>query len=152
MTAAPDQKYRNFQVIRGGGVGTLPLRGRRRGRRHKTAAEMVLDRWVREEFNALVDARGKRPSEAIQKICEGVQTPLGCFGRRLVEAHSAGCTHAQVRRLWNRVGEWIDRMWEQPVTADCPTPSETGDGRTVKPEGNPLAGGRVFYQGPRLCA
>lgn len=133
MPTGTDQKYRNnFTLIHGDGARADRLiRGRRKGRRTKTAAEMVLDREIRGAFAALEDARGNVPSEAIQKIREGVQLPVGCLGRRLVEAHAAGCASPAIREIGLRIVRWIDQL--------CDTSGET-------------ITERVFYQGPRLCA
>jgi len=90
----------------------IPIRGRRKGRRFKTAAEMVLERDVRAAFAALEDAHGNVPSEAIQKIREGIQLPLGCWGRRIIEAHAAKCGHQQVRELALVALRWIDKLYE----------------------------------------
>lgn len=117
MTTAEALKYRNMRVIRG---GLSPLRGRRRGRRTRTAAELVLERWVREEFNAL----GKRPSEAIQKICEGEQRPLAVFGRRIIEAKIAGCDPESIRRIARRVIEWVDLVLVHGPCAGQPSEPE----------------------------
>lgn len=133
MNAVESEKYRNLTLIQGGGSkGRIVLRGRRRGRRTKTAAEIVLERWTREEFNRLTDRDGNRPSEAIQKICEGEQFPLNYFARRMVEAQAAGCTHEQVRQLWSRVGYWLEKLFEAPASTGMPE--------------------RTFYQSPLRVA
>lgn len=118
MNTATTQKYRNLQVMRG---GQSPLRGRRRGRRTCTAAEMVLNRWIQEDFNAL----GKRPSEAIQKICEGEQRPLAVFARRIIEAQAAGCNPEAIQRIAARVTEWVDLVLAHGPQAAVPEPTIT---------------------------
>ena len=119
MPDVTDRKYRNLMLIQGGarGPARIIIRGRRKGRRFKTAAEMVLDREIREAFAKLEDANGNVPSEAIQKIREGVQLPVGCLGRRLVEAHAAGCASPAIREIGMRIVRWIDQL--------CDTSGET---------------------------
>lgn len=102
-------KYRNFEVVRG---GLSPLRGRRRGRRMRTAAEIVLDHELRTAFVAIEGRAGTVPSEGIQKIREGEQHPWRVLARRLVEAHAAGASHAQVRRVAVALVGWVDRLYD----------------------------------------
>jgi hypothetical protein len=109
MHTPQPKKYPNLSVVRG---GLSSFRGRRRGRRVKTAAELVLDREIRAAFATLEDANGNVPSEAIYKIRQGVQLPLGVFGRRIVEAHAAGCDHGQVRSIGQRIVDWIDALYQ----------------------------------------
>lgn len=77
-----------------------------------TAAEMVLDREMREAFAALEARDGTVPSESIQKIREGEHWPWRVFARRIVEAHAAGVSQQNVLRTVMTMAKWVYRLYD----------------------------------------
>jgi hypothetical protein len=101
-----EQKYQfhpELTVLRG---GKTQVRGRRRGRRTRTAAEMALDVRMHTAAVQVETVLGTVPSMGWQQIRCGAQHPHRIIARRIVEAHAA-----QVPL--HRVLAWIDalRTW-----------------------------------------
>lgn len=129
MTAGTAKKYGNgFSLIRG---GQYPMRGRRRGRRTLTAAELVLDRDMHTAFVQLLTPTGQVPSIGVQRVREREQHPWRFLARRIIEAHATGVEHSKVRAILLAMLAWVDRLY----ATDVETTSE-----------------RVFFQSPRRCA
>lgn len=102
-------KFPNFRVLPG---GVSPFRGRRRGRRTQTAAEMVLDRDMHTASCALVGRDGNVASESIQKIRTRQHWPWRVMARRIIEAHAAGVPHRAVRQFVLTMLAWVDRLYD----------------------------------------
>lgn len=115
--AAP--KYRKLEIVPG---GQSPIRGRRRAWRVKSAEEMRFEREVREAFVDLATRHGRRPSEAWQKVCEGIQLPQSIFGRRITEAAKDNCSYEDLRAFGERMAQvviaYIDSLFGESESAD----------------------------------
>jgi hypothetical protein len=101
-----DEKYQfrpELTVLRG---GKTQVRGRRRGRRTRTAAELVLDTRMHTAAVRVESFLGTVPSMGWQQVRCDTQHPHRVMARRIVEAHAA-------RVPLDRVLAWVDtlRAW-----------------------------------------
>lgn len=125
VATATAEKYRNgLTVITG---GRCPLRGRRRGRRTRSAAELLLD----DRMHTVFVRMGASPSEGFEDIRRRRQHPWRVLARRIVEAHAAKVEHARVRAVAVELLGWIDQLYDT-------------SGETITE--------RIYYQSPRRCA
>lgn len=92
--------------------GHSTMRGRRRGRRVLTAAELYLDREMQTAFVSWAGRTGTVPSEAVQKIREGLQHPWRVLARRFVEAHAAGVPLPIVLRIVRTLESWLRQLYD----------------------------------------
>lgn len=113
MSSADVMKYGSLKLEQGG----LDRRGRRRSP-IRSAAELALDGRMVERYRASVQAKGKYPSRAIEKIVGGEQAPWRTTARRVIEMWQEGVPVEVIKAAAvYEMERFVDELVAQPDRA-----------------------------------
>ena len=114
MNTDDGQKKGMFGVVRG---GKCDLRGRRRGPRGRTYAEMELDRRMQTAFALLTGPDGNVPGKRAYRIREGDGFPWRVLGRAFVDFWQRRVRREQVKAIVQTLDQWTDDLYDDALTS-----------------------------------
>jgi hypothetical protein len=130
-----EQNYQfrsELTVLRG---GKTQVRGRRRGRRTRTAAEMALDTQMHTAAVRVESLLGNVPSMGWQQVRCDTQHPHRVMARRIVEAHAARVSLDRVLAWIDTLRGWAIQLYEtrgETIAHVGLKPARVQDGRPVR--------------------